>query len=153
MRNARPPRHSEAMPTPEDNYRVEVWSDDGKTLVETLSRSPDFNVSLVAWHEAVRRRPGHLLIHANADRVMERLVAPGEKQQRREDFSPALRDLRHWHQMRLFCSACRKSVQLDTDQMIERFGRDAILAEIEKRFTCGCPKRRVKIEVSSKSRD
>ena len=42
------------MPAREDNFRVEVWSDDGKTLVETLSRSPDFNVSLVAWHEAIR---------------------------------------------------------------------------------------------------
>ena len=141
------------MPGREDNFRVEVWSDDGKRLVETISRSPDFRVSLVAWHEAVRRRPGHLLVHANADRVMERLVAPGEKEQQGDDFSPALRDLRHWHQMRLFCRACMKSVQLDTGDMIQRFGRDAILADLEKRFTCGCPERRVKIEVSSKARD
>lgn len=51
LRKARLSRHSEAMPTAEDNYRVEVWSDDGNTLVEIISRSPDFNVSLAAWHE------------------------------------------------------------------------------------------------------
>ena len=47
-KGTRSPRQSEAMPIPEDNNRVEVWSDDGETLVETLSRSPDFNVSRVA---------------------------------------------------------------------------------------------------------
>ena len=141
------------MATTEDNYRVEVWSDDGGTLIETISRSSDFNVSLVAWHEAIRRRPGCLLVHANADRVMDRIVAPGERQPKADDFSPALGDLRHWHRMRLFCSACWKSADLDKDQMIQRFGRDAIIADIEKRFTCGCQKRLVRIEIWNKPRD
>lgn len=84
---------------------------------------------------------------------MERLIAPGEKQQRSDDFSPALRDLRHWHQMRLFCSASKKSMNLDTEQTIQRFGKEAIIADIEKRFTCGCPQRGVRIQVSNRARD
>ncbi|MER8873376.1 hypothetical protein NKI04_26310 [Mesorhizobium sp. M0814] len=61
----------------EDNFRIEVWDREEKALVETICRSPDSFVSQAAW-QAIRRRPGMLLIHYNSRHVMEKIIAPGE---------------------------------------------------------------------------
>ncbi|WP_245279190.1 hypothetical protein [Mesorhizobium loti] len=63
----------------ENNYRIEVWdSEDEKTLLETISRSSDFAVSMAAWQAAMRRRPGMLLIHYDSRHIMEKVLTPGE---------------------------------------------------------------------------
>ncbi|OCP08008.1 MULTISPECIES: hypothetical protein [unclassified Ensifer] len=49
-------------------FRIEVWDDApeaGGTLLETISRSTDFNVSMSAYREALQQRPGKILIHLN----------------------------------------------------------------------------------------
>jgi len=64
--------------TAEDNFRIEVWDREEKTHLETICRTPDAVVSQAAWHAAIRRRPGMLLIHYNSRHVMEKIVTPGE---------------------------------------------------------------------------
>lgn len=49
-------------------YRIEVWSDPpeaGGDLLETISRATDFAVSMSAYREAARQRPGKYLVHLN----------------------------------------------------------------------------------------
>lgn len=89
------------MATAEDNYRVEVWSADETALIETISRSSEFSVSMAAWHEAVRCRPGMLLIHKNAGHVMDKLVSPGEPYDGKEGYVATLGTLRDWHRLRV----------------------------------------------------
>lgn len=53
---------------PDAPYRIEVWSDapeNSGTLLETISRSTVFAVSVAALKVAVRERPGKTLIHLN----------------------------------------------------------------------------------------
>lgn len=53
---------------PDAPYRIEVWSDPpeaGGELIETISRSTTFGVSIAALKAAVRERPGKVLIHLN----------------------------------------------------------------------------------------
>lgn len=53
---------------PDAPYRIEVWSDPpeaGGELLETISRSTTFGVSIAALRAAVRERPGKVLIHLN----------------------------------------------------------------------------------------
>lgn len=62
---------------PEDAYRIEVWSappEEGGSLIETISRSSDFNVSAAAFGEALRRRVGRHLIHMNGRSIMRREI-------------------------------------------------------------------------------
>lgn len=52
----------------EHTYTIEVWSDPpeiGGELLETISRATDFAVSMGAYREAVRQRPGKYLVHLN----------------------------------------------------------------------------------------
>lgn len=58
--------------TAEGNFRIEVWDREEKNLVETICRSPDSSVSQAAWHMAIRRRPGMVLIHYNSRHVMKK---------------------------------------------------------------------------------
>ena len=151
------------MATAEDNFRVEVWSEDEKTLLETVSRSPDFHVSLAAWHAAIPRRPGMLLVHCNANRIMEKTVAPGEPiavPQTIVDGSvhagldATLRDLRHWHTLRAWCTACTHHSPMDPAMLKRRFGADVLFSTIESKLTCSkCRKGPVRLEVHSMSRD
>lgn len=52
----------------EHAYRIEVWSEPpgaGGDLLETISRATDFAVSMGAYREAIRQRPGKYLVHLN----------------------------------------------------------------------------------------
>ena len=60
------------MPTPVDNYRVEIWSADEGERVEVLAQSSDNFLSQAAWNEACERFPGVLLVHYNNRFVMQR---------------------------------------------------------------------------------
>ena len=40
------------MPTPVDNYRVEIWSADEGERLEVLAQSSDNFLSQAAWNEA-----------------------------------------------------------------------------------------------------
>lgn len=66
------------MPTAEDNYRIEVWDIDERELIETISRSPEFMISMAAWHVALRMRPGRLLLQRNGTHTTTRMVVPGK---------------------------------------------------------------------------
>ncbi|WP_117195957.1 hypothetical protein [Rhizobium terrae] len=64
---------------PEAPYRVEVWSDApeaGGQLLETISRSTVFAVSVAALKAAVRERPGKVLVHLNQRHRMTIALAP-----------------------------------------------------------------------------
>lgn len=53
---------------PDAPYRIEVWTDApeaGGELIETISRSTTFGVSIAALKAAVRERPGKVLVHLN----------------------------------------------------------------------------------------
>ncbi|NKJ77781.1 hypothetical protein [Rhizobium leguminosarum] len=63
----------------EHTFRIEVWSDppdSGGELLETISRATDFAVSMGAYREAVRQRPGKYLVHLNGRFSMSCEKAP-----------------------------------------------------------------------------
>lgn len=62
----------------EDNFRIEAWDLEEKTLVETICLSPDFSASQAAWQAAIRRRPSMLLVHYNGRHITEKILTPGE---------------------------------------------------------------------------
>lgn len=144
-------------------YRVECWSLDGETLLETVAASTDYFVSLAAWQQALRRRPGVLLIHMNGIRVMERMVAPGEAVDEPRAIAAgsthagvdtALRDLRKWHRLRVTCQQCDRVARLDVEQLQRKLGGDIMLGTLERRLTCQkCRRRSVQVEVFNIPRD
>lgn len=123
------------MPVADDNFRIEVWDKDETARLELISRTPDLHVSMSAWHTAIRRRPGALLIHWNGSHVIDRMLAPG-------DASPAaprdvtFDDLREWHLLKAFCSTCRHRSPLDARKLVRRFGKQAALAVAEGKLFC-----------------
>ena len=73
-------RHGGSEP-PDAPYRIEVWSDPpeaGGELLETISRSTVFAVSVAALKAAVRERPGKVLVHLNQRHRMTCERAPDQ---------------------------------------------------------------------------
>lgn len=86
---------------PEAPYRVEVWSDApeaGGTLLETISRSTVFTVSVAALRAAVRERPGKTLLHLNQRHRMtcERAPDPPVPEWQRPLLSRGRPRKKHW---------------------------------------------------------
>lgn len=130
----------------EDNYRIEVWdSEEEKTLLETISRSSDFSVSMAAWHAAMRRRPGMLLIHYNSRHVMEKVLTPGEVKLPPQTIidgsvhaglDVALGDLRSWHTLRAQCMNCSHHAEVKPERLIRRYGKNALFSTVERALFC-----------------
>ncbi|TPI57687.1 hypothetical protein FJ417_21540 [Mesorhizobium sp. B3-1-7] len=131
--------------TAEDNFRIEVWDRDEVALIETISRSPDFVVSQAGWQAAIRRRPGMLLIHRNADHAMEKLLTPGEPTVPLEaivdgsihaGLDVALGDLRSWHTLRAWCKNCSHHASVKPEALIKRYGKAALFSSVERALFC-----------------
>lgn len=131
--------------TPEDNFRIEVWDRDEKGRIETVSRSPDFFISKAAWHSAIRRRPGMLLVHHNGLHVMEKLLTPGEPTVAPETIvdgslhaglDVALGDLRSWHHLRAWCKHCSHHAEVKPEALIRRYGKAALFSSVERALFC-----------------
>ncbi|TPM32950.1 hypothetical protein FJ958_09355 [Mesorhizobium sp. B2-3-5] len=131
--------------TPEDNFRIEVWDRDETSIAETISRSPDFIVSHAGWQAAIRRRPGMLLIHRNANHTMEKLLTPGEPTVPPETIvdgsihaglDVALGDLRSWHTLRAWCKNCSHHAQVKPEALIRRYGKAALFSSVERALFC-----------------
>ncbi|RUX00517.1 MAG: hypothetical protein EOS71_00685 [Mesorhizobium sp.] len=150
--------------TAEDNFRIEVWDREETTLAETINRSPDAMVSQAAWHAAIRRRPGMLLIHYNSRHVMEKMVTPGEVKLPPQTIidgsihaglDVSLGDLREWHTLRAWCKNCSHHAPVKAAGLIRRYGRDALFSTVERALLCtscdrGGP---VRLEVHSMPRN
>lgn len=142
------------MPTAEDNYRIEVWDIDERELIETISRSPEFTISMAAWHVALRLRPGRLLLQRNGTHTTTRMVAPGkvplDGEERRE---LRLGDLQRWHRLRAWCYGCRHHLYLGADDLKRRVGPEAPIAAIEAKLRCvKCGKGPVQLQIFSQER-
>ncbi|TPL00724.1 hypothetical protein FJ938_22020 [Mesorhizobium sp. B2-4-14] len=131
--------------TPEDNFRIEVWDREEKERAETICRSPDFFISQAAWHSAIRRRPGMLLIHRNANHTMEKLLTPGEPTVPPETIvdgsihaglDVALGDLRSWHTLRAWCKNCSHHAPVKPEALIRRYGKGALFSSVERALFC-----------------
>ncbi|MER9920902.1 MULTISPECIES: hypothetical protein [unclassified Mesorhizobium] len=131
--------------TAEDNFRIEVWDREETQLVETICRSPDFFISQTAWHVAIRRRPGMLLIHYNARHVMKKMLTPGDVRidpQTIVDGSVhagldvALGDLREWHTLRAWCKNCSHYAEVKPAGLIRRYGKGALFSSVERALFC-----------------
>lgn len=146
-------------------YTVEVWDEDETERLETISTATDFKVSVAAWSAAIRVRPGFLLLHRNGDRLMEKLVTPGDRppEGRLErtfvkglaGVDVTIAELREWHRTVAICEACNRNAALDTADLRRRFGAGAYFGEIEKRLVCRqCGGRdTVRLTVTNKPRD
>ena len=151
------------MPTAEDNFRIEVWDAAERELVETISRSPDHFVSIAAWHAAVRRRPGMLLIHRNASFTMDRMVAPGAAEGKPrtrvgrtvlDGVEATLGDRRSRHALRAWCHGCGHHGDLGVEALSDSLGTKATLTAIERRVRCRrCGKGPVQVQVLNRSRE
>jgi len=134
------------MTSNEDTYRIEVWdSEEEKTLLETISRSSDFTVSMAAWHAAIRRRPGMLLIHYNSRHAMEKILTPGEVKLPPQTIisgsvhaglDVALGDLREWHTLRAWCTRCSHHAEVKPAGLIRRYGKAALFSTVERALFC-----------------
>ncbi len=131
--------------TNEDNFRIEVWDREETTLLETISRSPDFFVSMAGWQAALRRRPASLLIHYNGRHVIEKLLTPGDARldigsivsgSNQAGLDVSLGDLREWHVLRASCRTCKHYAQIQSDGLIKRYGHGALLGSVEKSLFC-----------------
>ncbi len=131
--------------TAEDNFRIEVWDQEEKTLVETICRSPDAMVSQAAWQAAIRRRPGMLLIHYNSRHVMEKILTPGELKMPPQTIvngsihaglDVALGDLREWHTLRAWCTKCSHHAEVKAAGLIQRYGKSALFSSVERALFC-----------------
>ncbi|WP_287363332.1 hypothetical protein [Mesorhizobium sp.] len=130
--------------TGEDNFRIEVWDREEKTLIETICRSPDSFVSQAAWQTAIRRRPGMLLIHYNSRHVMEKIITPGEptvppqtivEGSIHAGLDVSLSDLREWHRLRASCRNCSHHAEVKAPALIRRYGRDALFSRSKGHFS------------------
>ncbi len=137
------PEHIRNMP---HAYTIEVWDENEVEILETISIATDVKVSDAAWCAAARVRPGFLLIHKNGDRVMEKLIAPGNRPadgQLARSYVKGLAgvdimlsELREWHQVVAICSACVRNAALNIDGLRRQFGGNAFFGDVEKRLVC-----------------
>ena len=66
----------------------------------------------------------------------------------------ALRDLRHWHRMRLTCYGCTRNAYADVEALKRKLGPDTLFCTLGRRLVCkGCGARKVRIEVFNQPRD
>ena len=73
------PRREDAGLTRDHYFFVEMWSDmpdAGGRRVETVNISPDNLISHAAFQEALRQRPGKVLVHFNGRHEMTAQRAP-----------------------------------------------------------------------------
>ena len=150
--------------TAEDNFRIEVWDREEKTHLETICRTPDAVVSQAAWHAAIRRRPGMLLIHYNSRYVMEKIVTPGEVKVPPQTIidgsihaglDVALGDLRSWHTLRAWCTTCSHHAEVKPEGLIRRYGKEALFSSVERALFCTSCKKGgpVRMEIHSMPRN
>lgn len=85
---------------------------------------------------------------------MERMVSPGQKastDDKRVD--AALDDLRHWHGVRAWCTACGHHSWIKVDDLRKRWGGQMLFSEVERKMTCiKCRKGRIRLEVHTVNR-
>ncbi|QIO68164.1 hypothetical protein [Rhizobium leguminosarum] len=84
----------------EANFRIEVWDREDGNLLETISYSSSFQISVAAWNAAQDHCKGKFLIHYNNRFVMERGLAG--RAQRPKRMRPAT-TRRRPHHNRDFC--------------------------------------------------
>ncbi|MCA2408454.1 hypothetical protein [Rhizobium leguminosarum] len=63
----------------EANFRIEVWDREDGKLLETISYSSSFQISVASWKAAQDFCKGKFLIHYNNRFVMERGVAENKQ--------------------------------------------------------------------------
>ncbi|MEO3387888.1 hypothetical protein [Mesorhizobium sp. CAU 1741] len=147
--------------TKDHPFKIEQWRADESEKVEDLASAATLSIILGAWHVAVRTTPDALLILRNSGHVMERMVTPGKAPapvtttvgKTEAPFSAQLDDLRSFHVLRAFCPACMHSKYIEPQPFIDRFGRKAELAAIEKKMRCSkCDGDAVRLEIHTRSR-
>ncbi|WP_246682866.1 hypothetical protein [Mesorhizobium sp. B2-8-3] len=102
-------------------------------------------MSQAGWQAAIRRRPGMLLIHRNANYAMEKLLTPGEPTVPLETIvdgsihaglDVALGDLRSWHTLRAWCKNCSHRASVKPEALIKRYGKAALFSSVERALFC-----------------
>lgn len=66
-------------------FSVELWSDDGEQILETLATAGNFLLARAAYDEAVRRYPRKRLMVRHAARVVIDSGTPGYGEMERKD--------------------------------------------------------------------
>ncbi len=100
----------------EHEYRIEVWDEDGGTLLETCCRAKTIGIARAAWPAAIKDYPGRFLIAYNGAHVTDHAEVPEAP---RKDGEPApvgrisLFDLPEWFQLFASCSECGRMDEVD----------------------------------------
>lgn len=152
----------------ERTYTIEVWSDPpeiGGELLETISRATDFAVSMGAYREAVRQRPGKYLFismggskwDARGHRIHRPLSSTADQAAGSARFKEyeadrmTLAELAEWYVLGGKCSACSHQGWIDRWECARRFGRRAIIVALMPRLRCtACGNRRGNTMVTGK---
>jgi hypothetical protein len=132
-------------PTPEDNFRIEVWTaaqSDGGVLLETISRSGDFQISNAAHADVSVRRPGKFIVHLNQRHVMSAVYAPLRAPPPTPPTEPpaakmmVLGDVKEWEVLGVHSHGCGHKANLDKQALLRRYGKDYDVLQLEPRLRC-----------------
>jgi hypothetical protein len=138
------------------NFRVEVWDDPpdaGGSIIEVISSSSSFAVSIAAYKAAIRERPGKYLTHMNGRSRMTCELAPDPpeplkqpKDKSRKDQYPDILDdpeytfasLPEWKTLAIRCKSCDRLAPVDRWDMARKHGKQCVITMLLPKLRCQC---------------
>jgi hypothetical protein len=137
-------------------FRVEVWDnppDAGGSIIEIISSSSSFAVSIVAYKAAIRERPGKYLIHMNGRNQMTCELAPDPPEPLKQrkgkngiDRYPDVLDdpeytfasLPEWKTLAIHCKSCDRVAPVNRWEMARKHGKQCAITTLLPKLRCKC---------------
>ena len=137
-------------------FRVEVWDDPpdaGGSIIEIISSSSSFAVSIAAFKAAIRERPGKYLIHMNGRNQMTCELAPDPPESLKQrkgkngiDPYPDVLDdpeytfasLPEWKTLAIHCKSCDRVAPVDRWEMARKHGKQCVITMLLPKLRCEC---------------
>ncbi|MEI3807604.1 hypothetical protein V6R85_24080 [Agrobacterium sp. CCNWLW32] len=137
-------------------YRVEVWDDPpdgGGSIIEVISSSSSFAVSIAACKAAIRERPGKYIVHMNGQNRMTCELAPDppvpltppKVRTGPDPFPEVLNDpkwtfgnLPEWNTLAIHCLSCDRVKPVDRWEMSRQQGKQTVITSLLPKLRCEC---------------
>lgn len=137
-------------------FRVEVWDDPpdaGGSIIEVISSSSSFAVSIAAYKAAIRERPGKYLTHMNGRSRMTCELAPDPPEPlkqpkgniRKDQYPDVLDDpeytfasLPEWKTLAIHCKSCDRVAPVNRWEMARKHGKQCVITMLLPKLRCEC---------------
>lgn len=124
-------------------FRIEVWTEDGGSLVEIAARASRGPIITAAWNAAILTFPGKTLIEFNGYHRVRTVDVPEEPKgagnQPTSIRNATLSVLPAWYQLVGICSRCHRHGRVAHTEIERRVGKLNYIGDLAPKLRCkGC---------------